>query len=54
MGNMRCDLRRPLECVRKRGSGFFEGSAVKLLQHTQLPFNRLFVQLVGKDGVAYC
>jgi len=38
MGNMRCYLRGPLECVWKRSSETSKGSAVKVFQHTQLPF----------------
>ena len=48
MCNMRCHHGWIWECAGKRSSKTFKGAAVKGSQHTQLPFDLLFMQLSGK------
>ena len=46
-----CDvhLRLLLKCAWKRSSETLKGSAVKVFQHTQLPFGTFSMQLLGED-----
>ena len=45
MGNIRCHLRWPLGFAWKQRSQTFKGAAVKVFQHTRLPFYVIFTQL---------
>ena len=51
MGNVRCHLRWPLDYAWKLSGEAFKGAAVKVFQHTQLPFRAFFMRLADELSI---
>ncbi len=44
MGNSDIRINEPLQCARNESSDTLKGAAVKVVQHTQLPFGEIAIE----------